>query len=111
MKTKNPTKPNDSDQDRTVSGHITKSTRTSITIKFPKAYINEYRQGKMVEHMSTANRTSQNAMDTNYAGQIQENFDQITKSEKTNITINLPNAYIEKLRQGIVVESIPHKDK
>jgi predicted DNA binding CopG/RHH family protein len=111
MKTKNPIKPNGSDQDRTVSGHIAKSTRTSITIKFPKAYINEYRQGKMVERMSTANHTSQNAMDANYAGQVQENFDQIIKSEKTNITIKLPSAYIEKVRQGIVVDGIPHKDK
>jgi len=65
----------------------------------------------MVERMSTTKHTSQNAIDVNYAAQDQANFDQITKSAETNVTIKLLKAYKDELRQGIVIERIPHKDK
>lgn len=111
MKTKDPTTPNGSDQDRTISGSITKSRRRSITIRFPKAYITEYRKRKMLERMSTTTPTSQNALDVSYAGQDQGKLDEGNKSERTSIIIKFPKAYIHKLQQDTVVEHAAHEDK
>lgn len=53
MKTKPIIKLTHNGQNGTISGQINKSTRTSITIKFPQKYIDEYWNGIVAERIPT----------------------------------------------------------